>query len=427
MLVSTLRSLRGLVSPLLVVLSVGACSAREDTIDPRSGGRTTGGVAGGAGGSAGAGPGTPPGGTGGIIDPGNKDASTPGADAPCARSQSKAEPLPVDMHIMQDKSGSMMDNGKWTAIKQAVSDFVNAPDLKGLGVGLAFFGRPGDPNGPCSTCTTLDCLMMCGCTSTSCTNGVCRCTGTYDSCSAADYILPSVEIRPLPDVANDVIIAYNGMKPEGSTPSRPALEGAIEHAKSWSSAKKRRTVVIFATDGVPAGCDTATNNVQGCAMAAAAGVTQGVLTFVIGVGTDLTSLNAVAQAGGTGTAFIVDGSGGPATSRQFIEALKKIQTAAALACTYVLPAPPPGEMLDPGKVNVEYTTGNPPTTVTIPNVPDKASCGTSQGWYYDNPTKPTQIVMCDTTCSALSAPSNTQNRQLDIVLGCKTVVLPPPK
>ena len=70
-------------------------------------------------------------------------------------------------------------------------------------------------------------------------------------------------------------------------------------------------------------------------------------------------------------------------------------------------------------VNVQYKPGNGGMTETIPKVANKAACGNGDGWYYDNDAMPTQIIMCDATCNKLSMDSK---GEVDIVLGCKTVV-----
>ena len=56
--------------------------------------------------------------------------------------------------------------------------------------------------------------------------------------------------------------------------------------------------------------------------------------------------------------------------------------------------------------------------MVIPRVDNQAACGTGQGWYYDNPGEPTQIVMCPTTCGDFEGGTG----QVDIQFGCATIV-----
>ena len=50
-----------------------------------------------------------------------------------------------------------------------------------------------------------------------------------------------------------------------------------------------------------------------------------------------------------------------------------------------------------------------------------ASCPASgDGWYYDNPAAPTQIILCPSTCTAVEGD---MTGEVDVTLGCTTVIL----
>jgi hypothetical protein len=140
------------------------------------------------------------------------------------------------------------------------------------------------------------------------------------------------------------------------------------------------------------------------------------LTFVVGVGASLTSLNAIAAAGATGMALIVDtGSADP--GGDFLAAMKKINASPALGCQYAIPAPPTGKP-DFTKVNVQLTPDGGMPSV-LKKVGDKSGCTpTLGGWYYDNNTTPTQIILCDSTCTSIN---NGVTVQLDVLLGCASI------
>ena len=90
----------------------------------------------------------------------------------------------------------------------------------------------------------------------------------------------------------------------------------------------------------------------------------------------------------------------------------------SLPCTYALPTPPNGETLDPMKVNFVYTpTGGSPQTIV--NVGSLAGCNGGPGWYYDNPSAPTQIIVCPATCSILEADGT---GAVSVEFGCSTVI-----
>lgn len=94
---------------------------------------------------------------------------------------------------------------------------------------------------------------------------------------------------------------------------------------------------------------------------------------------------------------------------------------AELSCDYDIPPPPLGEVLDPTKVNVNYTPGGGMPTPIL-NVSDPGACGVKGGWYYDNPAAPKKIIMCPTTCDTLKKDSS---GKVDVLFGCATQVKPP--
>jgi hypothetical protein len=96
--------------------------------------------------------------------------------------------------------------------------------------------------------------------------------------------------------------------------------------------------------------------------------------------------------------------------------------ASQLACNYPIPEPPAGQTLNPALVNVEYTPGGQSMGQPIYNVPGGVGdCGPSGGWYYDDASNPTEIIMCPTTCATLQADAQ---GSVDVVFGCQTEVIP---
>jgi len=362
--------------------------------------------------------------------PGDDDSSGDGGnnqgtvDAPaCATSIVKADKIPLDLYVMLDQSGSMSDSvaaggTKWTTVTSALGTFLQQPGLDGVSVGIQYFGVP--PGG--GACTVLSCTVDADCGATAC--GPCvanACIGFFggagDSCTASDYAMPAVEIAPLPGVASQIVSSMGMHSPTTGTPTSAALQGAVDHAKAWKQAHPSDAVVaVLATDGDPGECDTSLPNIDAIAAAALAG-TPSVMTFVIGVGPSLSSLNGIASAGGTTQAFLVDTGGN--VNQQFLDAMNAIRHA-ALGCQYLIPTPTDGGAPDFGAVNVVYQPmgGN---AQTFPNVMDMASCpANGNGWYYDNPAAPTQIILCPASCSTVEAD---MTGEVDVTLGCSTVIL----
>ena len=358
------------------------------------------------------------------------DANNGGGDGPngptadaatCAASSVKADKIPLDMMIMLDQSSSMSDTvstggTKWDSVKSALDTFVGQPGLDGVSVGIQYFGLPAG-GGTCSTvsCTTTqDCgASACGpCIANVCLGAL---SGGSDSCTASDYAGAAVEIAPLPGVAPMIVSSIAAHSPTTSTPTSAALQGVIDHAKAWAQAHANdAVVVVFATDGDPTECDTSLPNIDAIAAAGVAG-TPKILTFVIGVGSSLSSLNGIAAAGGTTSAFIVDTGGN--TNQQFLDAMNAIRHS-VLGCQYQIPMPTTGSP-DYGTVNVVFTNNGVATT--FPYVMTKQNCPASgDGWYYDNPASPTQIILCNSTCQRVESQTTAE---VDITLGCATVIL----
>lgn len=409
-----------------------------------------------------------------------------GAEA-CAGSSVKGERIPLDMYILLDKSGSMLDktgasaNGptKWDAVTAALDAFFQDPGSAGLGVGIQFFplALAGVPDtcasnaecgagGPCllracqielqngsivpcasdadcdffDTCAELGqcqnnnsyvCLYQQPEVDCDSSLGACKpLTQSFcvnkDSCEAADYATPAVEISTLNGAAVPLSEAIVAQDPNGATPTAPAIDGAIKHARDWAAAHPdHKVVTVLATDGLPTECEpTDIGSIAGIAEAGA-NSTPGIPTFVIGVfsATDAgaqQNLDQIAQKGGTGSAFFITDD--QDVSQAFLDALHAIQ-GETLACEYQLPSPPDGSDLDFGKVNVEYTPPGAGAPTTVFYVGEAGDCDSAAGgWYYDQDPAagqvPTKLLMCPATCDELKG----KGGQIDIRMGCQTIV-----
>lgn len=308
----------------------------------------------------------------------------------CASSTYAGEQMPLDIFIMYDQSGSMKDMvaggvTKWVAIRDAFLAFVNDPGSDGISIGIQYFPLNGG------------------------------------SCTASDYASPDVPVQLLPPVRPAIVSSFNGHNPGngGGTPTSAAVQGAVDYATGWATAHPdRKTILVLATDGDPNGCDEDIGNI---AAIAATGLMSNppVSTFVIGVGSSLTSLDAIAAGGGTGQALIVDTTMNP--GQEFLAAMNKIR-GTALSCDFLLPKPDGTGMLDYTKINVNFTPKGGSEEL-LGNSPDLAGCDpTAGGWYYDDPTSPTKITLCPATCDAVTGMIG---GTINMVLGCRTIMVIP--
>ncbi len=367
-----------------------------------------------SGGSANGG-GDPTGGGGFVSSGGSGVGGNPNINA-CAKQTTGGELVPLDLYFMVDKSGSMQDNGKWTNVTSALKQFVSLPDAAGIGVGLGFFGVPPSKPPPASCTDNSQCGEY-----GPCLPGFNMCTGAVggaDSCDYNDYVTPKMTIANLPASAPQFAAEVDKMSPNGSTPTTQAIRGALTYAHDWATKHSDHlTLVVFATDGEPAGCPNSNSLDAAAKSAAQAWQAWGIKTVVIGVGTELGALNAIAQAGGTNKAILVDAGSGN-TAKDFLAALNELRS--YVACTYQVPKPPPGQTLDFSQVNVQITppSGQPSF---LGQVADAGACGTTGGWYYDNPAAPTKILLCDSTCAGIKqGQTPSTSTKVEVVLGCQT-------
>ncbi len=341
---------------------------------------------------------------------GSSSSGASGAGEICQAESREGRRVPIDMYFLVDSSGSMAERvsggTKWDVVSSALVSFLTDPRNADTGVGIGYF-----PNGVQLTCSAgqPDC---------SCIPIINLCfPNVGGSCSVADYATPAVPLA-LPPVPNAVVIDIGLRQISGGTPTRPAVEAALVYLDQWSDQHPdRKTLLVLATDGDPTGCDPNTpEDVAALAAAALAGP-HAIQTFVIGVGQSLTSLNAIAQAGGSEQAFLVDTGGDVAAA--FADALDAIRGVAA-SCEFLIPTEGTGgAAIDPSKVNVRYSTAGS-GAILLPQVDqsDPGNCGDRGGWYYDDPRNPKTIKLCDVTCGAVAGGS------IQVEFGCDTVVDP---
>jgi hypothetical protein len=196
----------------------------------------------------------------------------------CARSEFVAEPLPVDLYIMLDRSGSMnipmslpptiegdCDVGdptvsRWCYTLNALDGFFTSGNVEETGVALQFF-----PNGNCSDTGPIghDC----------CESGAC-CLGTADA-------IPAVELGPLVTNRDELVRALNEQSPAGvTTPIEAALRGIV----TWTAKNKtslRSMAGVLITDGEPTGCSNDAGLLSGLVATHLADT--GIPTFVLGM------------------------------------------------------------------------------------------------------------------------------------------------
>jgi hypothetical protein len=330
------------------------------------------------------------GGTGGgggeadARDGANRDVST--EQQGCLSQVANLDLIADDIFIMLDKSGSMncpandsmcevppapvIYPTRWDAFAQAVSSFVNAPGSAGIGVGLGHFSAG-------------------------------------SGCDVGAYAMPTVSIAPLPGNTSAIQNAIAGIMPGGNTPTVPALQGALQFARTYTeNTPGRAASVVLVTDGYPNGCASTIAAAAMVAQQAYEG-TPSTKTYVIGLG-NTAALDQVALAGSGGARHYFPADGDVVT--QLLAALTTIS--GVNTCNYALPATG-----DPLSVNVQVTIGGGMPAV-IRYVGSAAMCALNGGWFFDNPTSPTKLILCPQTCDPIRT---TTGSRVQVLVGCPRI------
>lgn len=326
-----------------------------------------------------------------------------GTGSACVSEVANAALAPTNLVFMFDKSGSMGDprqggdpSLKWTPLTTGVKQFFADPYSSTVRASLQFFPEGDVPN---AADTEADDIAQ--------------------ECNYS-YATPRVAMS----IANDPAFAaaIDATLPSGGTPTVPALTGAITYAGQVAAERPTdKTAVVLVTDGMPGyytggsfqpGC--ASNDVPTAAAAAKAayeGATK-IPTYVIGVGSRLDNLNEIAAAGGTQSAIMVDTTDPSKVTGDIVAALDGIRRR-EVTCDFTIPPPPAGQELDPMAVNVVLGQADGAEKV----LSYSKECGSTDGWRYDDATKPTRIMLCSAACDAARASSL---GKVTLAFGCKT-------
>jgi hypothetical protein len=247
-------------------------------------------------------------------------------------------------------------------------------------------------------------------------------------CEASAYA-PELGPLELPAGAPSIIDAFAHKLAEGATPTRPALEGAVNaSAQARATRPDKKGIVLLATDGLPTACDPAIPGPNAKSAAgipkvvevAESGLAQGVQTFVIGVFAPdeeqlaQQNLDAIAVAGGSGAAYVITTD--ETVSERFVATLNEIR-AKASDCSFALPKPG-SSPLDATRIAVRITGSN--GTLWLEPKKSLSECHpTLGGFVFDRdpngPEPPSRLELCPAACALLKADPALS---LEVVVNC---------
>lgn len=333
-----------------------------------------------------------------VIDPleplpGQDDEGSDAGEQACASAASDAELQELALAFAFDVSGSMGEGDlpyhvkelKWDPVVAATKAFMESPDVVRVSASMVFFPKQDE-----------------------------------NRCDAELYAEPEVPLQTLPSAAFGE--AIDEIYPDrGGTPTMAVLQATIEHVEGLIAAgSTAKHAIVLITDGMPQGCTEEVDSVDAVAEAVAA-VSERLPVYVIGIANppteeepnppdNVTSLHQIAQAGGTGDAFLIDTGDSTQTVRDFDAAIQTIRSNGT-SCELAIPAPPAGKSFDKDKVNVSLTADGEPKELGY-----SEDCAAEDAWHYDDPAAPKSIVLCEQTCDVVKTYADAALR---VEFGCE--------
>jgi len=369
-----MRKLQRQMVRALLISSVVGCGfnpgAPGESLPSGSGASSGNGTGNGAGGVTGNGTGI------GLTSGGGGDVGPGTGGMSCGTSMVPVMPLPPDVLIIQDKSGSMNDddndssckggcgaNSKWTQLTMALTTVVQNTQAN-VNWGLKYFS---DNN----------------------------------ACSASKA--PAVGVAAMN--GGPITTSIMGTQPGGNTPTRDAISSGAAYLATLTDTNPK--FLLLATDGLPncpTGCASMSNPSTSCTntdnpsedMAAEAAImmaaAQGYQTFVIGIGNVSTAQNTLNQFAinggqaqtGAATSYFA------ATDEATLEAALLKVVGSVLSCTIQLTGVPMN--LTNVAVSVDNASGTPT------KVPEDGT----NGWTYTDTTN-TAIELHGSYCDNIKA------------------------
>jgi len=351
------------------------------------------------------------------------DEVTEAEDAACVGMSEELESIPGMLMMVMDASSSMNDTtaatggrSKWEVSQEAL---VNAVGALGAGTSLGMLFYPnmtvtGDSNDS-ATCVNIDAL---------------------------------VPMAPLDDTHREECrSAIQAARTNTCTPTHDAFQVALDNVRATTEGGNRYMLLI--TDGQPTfsfGCMSPDGGGQCSAqnpvdeqpivdLIREANDNDGIKTFVIGspgsevnVGTGADArpwLSEAAEAGGTSAGNGCTHTGEPychmdmTTAPDFSQALAEglgYVSSQLDECTYNIPEPPPGELIDPDTTMLIVTLGNGEAYLIEPYNLDEPC---TDGWEL---TDKGHAQLCESTCNLVKSDVDAR---VEVITGCTVVELIP--
>lgn len=384
---------------LPLALGQPGCSASNDSVSTGSGASTgagastaTGGGGGGTGGS----------GAGVDIDAGNTGGNSVGDACATQSAEAKTALQPADIILAVDTSGSMDQEAVW--VQDYLDDFANILLGSGIDVHVVLIADSSMcvpaplGSGNCGNDENLPAYRH-----------VAVGVGSNDGLQKILDTYPQWKPSLRPDATKTIAIVSD----DDSDLSAQAFTNALLALDPPTFQGFKFDAIVSSSD--PASCLVA------CALNCAACnnkcCDKNLFCAPLSAAEGKVHKELVAQTGGVL---------GDLCDQDFLPVFQDMATgvvvSSKVSCEIPIPAVPDGGVIDPKKVNVQYSPGgnNPETVLNVPG--GAADCGPNGGWYYDDNQAPTKIVLCPATCTKVQADPAAK---LEVLFGCETIEQPP--
>lgn len=102
----------------------------------------------------------------------------------------------------------------------------------------------------------------------------------------------------------------------------------------------------------------------------------------------------------------------------FDEIARGIVAGVPVSCEFAIPEPPEGLVLNYEMIGVTYRSGDE-VRMPLRRVENADACA-GDGWYFDDPVEPTEILLCPELCSAVQLDPDAR---MDVALGCLPILM----
>jgi hypothetical protein len=177
-----------------------------------------------------------------------------------------------------------------------------------------------------------------------------------------------------------------------------ALGAVSSEAEQWNADTHGNAAIVLISGSEPTACDTIDAATAATSAASSAlALPQAVPTYVLAM-RGLPTLDAIAAAGGTGAAHMVDD---PTSSDALVDAMTAIADEAR--CRVALPSD--ASTVPPEQVNLELMSSD--RVEPLVRVENAEACQNALGWYYDDVNTRRFAILCPSACADLRSGGKT--------------------